>query len=246
MIGKSILRAPAYRVGSGSVRATKSARSRWRSWASAFAPAVLFAAAFFGIAASENAASVHAAASLGTPSALGARIAIADFDGDRVPDLAVVQGGQAAAGTARYWIALQLSSGASQTLAIIAPAGGLRLSSRDVNADNALDILVTTFWTNQPVAVLLNGGRGDFRASSPAAFLRSFESLAGPRIVETSKIASPNAILASSKSPRGVTVADRTTPRCGSGRWAGPPTELRLAFSPASPSAGRAPPKFLA
>jgi hypothetical protein len=102
------------------------------------------------------------------------QFAIADFDGDRRPDLATVQVGKAGSSDTHYWIAFQLSGGSRQTLGITAPNGGLQITSRDVNGDDFLDVIVTTAWTNQPVAVLLNDGRGNFRVSSPSAFPGAF------------------------------------------------------------------------
>jgi hypothetical protein len=102
------------------------------------------------------------------------QFAIADFDGDRRPDLATVQVGQGSSWNTHYWIAFQLSGGSRQTLSITAPTGGLQITSRDVNGDDFLDVIVTTAWTNRPVAVLLNDGQGNFRASSPSAFPGAF------------------------------------------------------------------------
>ena len=41
---------------------------------------------------------------------------------------------------------------------------------RDVNGDNALDLVVTTAWLNRPVAVLVNDGHGNFAVSDPGSF----------------------------------------------------------------------------
>jgi hypothetical protein len=91
--------------------------------------------------------------------------AIADFDGDLRPDLATVEASQSGSLDARYSIAFQLSSGVRHTLSITAPIGGLRITSRDVNGDSFLDVVLTTAWTNRPVAVLLNDGHGNFTRS---------------------------------------------------------------------------------
>jgi hypothetical protein len=96
--------------------------------------------------------------------------AIADFDGDNRPDFATVQPGPSSSLNMRYWIGVQLSGGSRQTVGITAPAGGLQITSRDVNGDNFLDVVVTTAWTNRPVAVLLNDGHGNFTPSDPRAF----------------------------------------------------------------------------
>jgi hypothetical protein len=98
------------------------------------------------------------------------RFAIADFDGDNLPDFATVQAGQISTLQTRYWIGFQLSGGSRQSVGITAPAGGLQLTSRDINGDSSLDVVVTTAWTNRPVAVLLNDGRGNFTPFDPSAF----------------------------------------------------------------------------
>ena len=100
--------------------------------------------------------------------------AIADFDGDNRPDLASVHVGQSNSTSARYWIAFDLSGGSGQTVGITAPTGGLQITSRDVNGDTFPDVIVTTAWTNKPVAILLNDGFGNFTASDPAKFQSAF------------------------------------------------------------------------
>lgn len=107
-------------------------------------------------------------------SQIEAEFTIADFDGDRRPDLAVVEVGQSGPRDVLYWINFRLSSGLSQSLGVTAPRGGLQISSRDVNADGFLDVVVTTLWTNRPIAVLLNDGRGNFRLSEPSSFPKAF------------------------------------------------------------------------
>jgi len=97
--------------------------------------------------------------------------AIADFDGDRKPDLATVevQKGNSSS-TSQYSIRLQLTAGAVQVFGVTAPAGGLQIVARDVNGDDALDVLVSTAWQHQQVAVLLNDGHGKFTLADPGAF----------------------------------------------------------------------------
>lgn len=108
------------------------------------------------------------------PSPVASEFAIADFDGDSRPDLATVHGGQGGFGDTRYFIDFQLTTGLRHTIGVTAPTGGLRLTSRDVNGDDFLDVIVTTSWTNQPVAVLLNDGRGNFTQSDPSTFPGAF------------------------------------------------------------------------
>jgi hypothetical protein len=105
---------------------------------------------------------------------LGPQFAIADFDGDRRPDLASIQAGPNSSGTTNYWIQLQLSSVGRQSLRLVAPVGGLQIEARDVNGDHAVDLVFTTAWFNQPVAVLLNNGHGGFSRVEPDVFPGAF------------------------------------------------------------------------
>ena len=102
------------------------------------------------------------------------QFAIEDFDGDSRPDIATVVAGRSGTADNHYRIRFQLSSGRSQNIDLTAPVGGLDLSSRDVNGDDFLDVVVTTAGTNRPVAVLLNDGAGSFTATDPAAFPGAF------------------------------------------------------------------------
>jgi hypothetical protein len=101
------------------------------------------------------------------------QFAIADFDGDNRPDLASVEFGRN--GPQNYEINFRLTSGRSQPIDIVAPEGGLQLRAQDVNGDSFPDLVVTTFWTDRPVAVLLNDGRGNFTRSEPSVFPEAFE-----------------------------------------------------------------------
>jgi hypothetical protein len=100
----------------------------------------------------------------------GANFAIADFDGDSLPDFATVQPGPAMASRTNYWIHFKLSLGNQQSFAVSAPTGGLQIASRDVNGDSFLDLIISTRISNEPVAVLLNDGRGNFRLADTLAF----------------------------------------------------------------------------
>jgi hypothetical protein len=113
---------------------------------------------------------------------------IADFDSDGRPDLARVQVGQSSTQNTRYWIDFRLTSGFWRTVGVTAPAGGLQLRSADVNGDGFPDVVVSTFWANQPVTVLLNDGRGNFTQSDPSACPGAFTDSKSSLISGTDRI----------------------------------------------------------
>lgn len=152
---------------------------KWRCFQIAGVPAALLAGAavFGGLLAGcpRGDAATSASERLKSASShLVAQFTIADFDGDRRPDLAVVEAGPDGVRDSLYWISFRLSSGVSQSLGVTAPRGGLQISSQDVNSDGFLDVVVTTLWTNRPIAVLLNDGRGNFHLSEPSSFPEAF------------------------------------------------------------------------
>jgi hypothetical protein len=99
---------------------------------------------------------------------------IADFDGDSRPDLAIVQAGENNAPSVDYWIQVQLSANRQQTFQVVAPIGGIQIASRDVDGDSVPDLVLTTTWLGQPVAILLNDGHGAFSRVGPDAFPKIF------------------------------------------------------------------------
>jgi hypothetical protein len=114
-------------------------------------------------------------AAAASPAHAAIRFAIADFDGDSRPDFASVDAGQISSRLTEYWIAFRLSGGPSRSVAITAPTGGLQINSWDVNGDSFPDVIVTSAWSNTPVAVLLNDGMGNFTSSSPSEFRGAFD-----------------------------------------------------------------------
>jgi hypothetical protein len=102
------------------------------------------------------------------------QFAIEDFDGDRNPDLAEVQVGRIDSYFIRYSIRVQLTSGNTQSIGVTAPFGKLQIVPRDVNGDKALDLIVSTAYQHEPVAILLNDGHGNFSPVEPTAFPGAF------------------------------------------------------------------------
>src|ERR1700688_286734 len=99
---------------------------------------------------------------------------IEDFNENSRPDIAIVSEGRSGSAADHYRIRFQLSSGGSQNIDLTAPVGGLDISSRDVNGDDFLDVVVTTAGTDRPAAVLLNDGGGIFTAGVPPVFPGAF------------------------------------------------------------------------
>lgn len=104
----------------------------------------------------------------------GLTFAIADLDGDRRPDFASIQAGQNRPDNSDYSIQIYFSQAGQQSLHLVAPVGGLLLEARDVDGDHAIDLIVSSAWRKQPVAIFLNDGHGSFSRAELAAFPRAF------------------------------------------------------------------------
>jgi hypothetical protein len=125
----------------------------------------------------------HAAPAGAAPHALvssspfGSSFVLADFDGDRQPDLATIQEvKQADSHGARYWITFHLSAGMDQAMGVSGPIGGLRILPDDVNGDHVPDLVVITRWKHQTVAIFLNDGFGGFTRVDPARYRTDLQS----------------------------------------------------------------------
>jgi hypothetical protein len=88
--------------------------------------------------------------------------------------LAKVEAGARIAGGVSYQIKLQLSSTGNRAIQLTGPLGGLAIEARDVNGDNAVDLVVSSAYFGRPVAVLLNDGHGGFSQAEPNAFPAAF------------------------------------------------------------------------
>jgi hypothetical protein len=135
---------------------------------------LIISSLFFGLVFGGTAARARAenppASSLGP----GLTFAIADFDGDRRPDFANIQAGQNRSEGSDYSIQIYLSQVERQSINLVAPVGGLLIEARDVDGDHSIDLVVSTAWRKQPVAIFLNNGHGTFSRAALAAFPGAF------------------------------------------------------------------------
>ena len=125
-----------------------------------------------GVVAASDSRSVPTAWSAILP-APDSSFAIADLDGDHRPDIASVQSGRGGS-RGGYWVGLRLSDAGRHYVRLAGPSGGLRVEARDVNGDNAVDLVFATAWLGEPVAVLLNDGHGNFSQAKPSSFPHAF------------------------------------------------------------------------
>jgi len=97
--------------------------------------------------------------------------AVADLDGDNVPDLAIVSAKGRGPKGFQYQLELHLSARpALSSLSITARERGLRIVARDVDGDGDLDLVITSALSLAPVEVWINDGHGRFTKGNPAAY----------------------------------------------------------------------------
>src|SRR6266404_6562342 len=167
---------------------------------------------------------------------------IADFDGDSRTDLASVDVGQSRSRNTHYLITFHLSGGAGQIVGITAPTGGLQITSWDVNGDSFPDVIVTTAWTNKPIAILLNDGLGNFTPSSPSDFQSAFTASETSWTFARDEIRDATALLLVRSVPGDYHEEGRSfSPERAIGRLLPLPCRLSL-FASIAPFIGRAPP----
>lgn len=178
-----------------------------------------------------------------TAVALGStQFAIADFDGDRQPDLAFIRVMHGGSFSSQYSVDFNFSSGHRPAICFVAPSGGLRITPRDVNGDKFADLVITSILDSQFVAIFLNDGKGNFVPAEPSDFPGAVKGtdfrLSPPEDVPTDQLAFQ---------PSRDSAGD-----AGVSTWWYGPREISAASLPATPlnvraelafaSAGRAPP----
>jgi hypothetical protein len=134
---------------------------------------LLLCCAVLGLAPTAGTAALPAQDSAHADMRADSSFAIADFDGDRRPDLATAEIERSDARFTRYLIRLQFTAGARQSGQSIGVTGAFglpQISAVDVNGDHALDLVITTAGQRRPIAVLLNDGRGKFSLANPSDF----------------------------------------------------------------------------
>jgi len=100
----------------------------------------------------------------------GNPFAVADFDGDWKPDLALVEMTSLDSRQANYAIHLQFSTAGAVSFDVSGPNGGIVVAARDVNGDDLPDLIVSSVYDQRVVAVLLNHGHGLFSRAEPTAY----------------------------------------------------------------------------
>jgi hypothetical protein len=178
-----------------------------------------------------------------TAVALGStQFAIADFDGDRQPDLAFIRVTHGGSFSSQYSVDFNFSAGPKPAICFVAPAGGLQITPRDVNGDKFADLVVTSILDSRFVAIFLNDGKGNFVPAEPSNFPGAVKgidfSLSGPEDVPADQLAFQ---------PSSNWAGD-----AGVSTWWHGPRELTATVLPVAPvkargelafaSAGRAPP----
>ena len=178
--------------------------------------------------------------------------AVADFDGDSRPDMAITKTEAQGAGYV-YWLELDLSAtrttGSARRnpgLPVIASSLlGLHLTPRDVDGDHDLDIVVTMGFARQPVAVWINDGHGGFEegdlAAYPAVTCLEGLSLSSQRRPETTRVLYNQ----SRRSWFGLIVSGLLQLNVPSNRGPVPPPGSPISPVPIDRRSARAPPSVL-
>src|SRR5439155_25241970 len=96
--------------------------------------------------------------------------AIADFNTDAKPDMAVADLLARTGGGYSYRIELTISGEVPRAIAFISDESALTIRAADVDHDNDLDIVVSVPMSRETVGVWLNDGHGRFAETARRAF----------------------------------------------------------------------------
>jgi hypothetical protein len=117
--------------------------------------------------------------------------AVADLDGDHVPDVASgINTGHTSAGYS-YRVDFDLSSGAQQkSFSILSEEpNGLNIEAIDVDGDQDLDIVITNRLSLRPIGIWINDGRGSFTPGDLGQYVvsgwQTRRSIAAPNVLLT-------------------------------------------------------------
>jgi hypothetical protein len=99
--------------------------------------------------------------------------AIADFDADGAPDVAIAD--RTTRGGSRYNIEVHFSRGWTQTVSFVSTKGALSITAFDVDNDHDAYLIVTPVLSHEVVGIWVNDGVGHFDAGNS----ESFASVAG-------------------------------------------------------------------
>ena len=121
------------------------------------------------------------------------QFAIADFDGDRQLDLALIRVTRDGSRSSQYSVDFNFSSGDKPAIGIVGPSGGLQITPQDVNGDKFADLVVTSLLDSHFVAIFLNDGKGNFvpaeASDFPGAVNGTDRRLSAPEDSSTSQMA---------------------------------------------------------
>lgn len=95
--------------------------------------------------------------------------AIDDFDGDLAPDIASVRPVSSGSSGSNYLVQLQFGSGKRRSICLAAHGRDVRIVARDVNGDRIPDLIISSAWSEEPYAVLINKGNGTFSPVDPSS-----------------------------------------------------------------------------
>jgi hypothetical protein len=170
------------------------------------------------------------------------RFIFADLDGDKQPDLALVETQSQHSSRTNYSIRLKFSQGAESAIPVNGPVGGLRLVARDVNGDDNLDLVVTSNLDNGFVEVLLNDGSGNFSVASPGSYSALETEPSGTLEAQTSTHSDLATLVSLRSSHEQALLLSRHLPLACSWSFGSGSNASPVAWRQALPRHGRSPP----